>query len=312
MRPTNITLKTLTRRALSLALLLSALAFTGAKADAQVDIGTYINFGSSVGVARGQVARLTVVWTRVFPPGPCRPSEACLPPGPCFPPGPCKTYGPFNATLALYDSEGRAVARQSFALSQGRPAALNFAPTEFGAGGRAQLRAQITVDPDADGIVPCIMPSLEVVNLDGSNSTVVNPGTLVGFNPQPEPPGDSDPIFEFGFVTEGRGQTMRLNASFTDAAADLPPGPCRVTLSFYDGDGRLVMQTVETLELGKTVSLDVPAGEIPSTVRKRLRATVHVEALPGGIVPCVMPSLEVFNTDTGKTSLFYPGAMIGE
>jgi len=158
------------------------------------------------------------------------------------------------------------------------------------------------------------MPSLEVVNIDGSNSTVVNPGTLVGFNPQPEPPGDREPNteFEFGFVTEGRGQTMRLNAAFTDADSDLPPGPCRVTLSFYDGDGRLVMQTIETVELGQTVSLDVPAGELPATVRKRLRATVRVEALPGGLIPCVMPSLEVFDADTGKTSLFYPGAMIGE
>jgi len=86
----------------------------------------------------------------------------------------------------------------------------------------------------------------------------------------------------------------------------------QVTLSFYDGDGRLVLQTVETVELGQTVSLDVPAGELPATVRKRLRATVLVEALPGGLIPCIMPSLEVVNADTGKTSLFYPGAMIGE
>lgn len=300
MRPTNGTLKTLARRALCLALLLSALAFNASKADAQIDIGTYINYGSSVGVARGQVARLTVVWTRAWPPDPC------------LPPGPCKTYGPFNTTLAFMDASGRVVARQSFALAQGRPAALNFAPSEFGAGGRAQLRAQITVERDAEGVIPCVMPSLEVVNIDGSNSTVVNPGTLVGFNPQPEPPGDREPYseFEFGFVTEGRGQTMRLNAAFTDVDSDLPPGPCRVTLSFYDGDGRLVMQTVETVELGQTVSLDVPAGELPATVRKRLRATVRVEALPGGLTPCIMPSLEVFNTDTGKTSLFYPGAMI--
>jgi hypothetical protein len=300
MRLTNVTLKTLARRALCLAFLLSALAVSAARADAQIDIGTYINFGSSVGVARGQVARLTVVWTRAFPPDPC------------LPPGPCKTHGPFNTTLALLDASGRVVARQSFALVQGRPAALNFAPSEFGAGGRAQLRAQVTVDRDAEGFIPCIVPSLEVVNIDGSNSTVVNPGTLVGFNPQPEPPGDRDPVFEFGFVTEGRGQTMRLNATFTDADADLPPGPCRVTLSFYDGDGRLVLQTVETVELGQTVSLDVPAGELPANVRKRLRATVSVEALTGGLIPCVMPSLEVFNADTGKTSLFYPGAMIGE
>jgi hypothetical protein len=298
MKPTNRTIKTLARRALGLALLLSALAFSAAKADAQIDPMRVVNL-SAVGVARGQMARLTVVWTRVFPPGPC------------LPPGPCKTYGPFNATLALYDSEGRAVARQSVALSQGRAAALNFAPTDFGAGGRAQLRAQVTVDPDSDGIVPCVIPSLEVVNSDGSNSTALNPGALVGFNPQPEPPGDN-PDFEFGFITEGRGQTMRLNASYIDADTKFPPGPCRVTLSFYDGDGRLVMQTVETLELGKTVSLDAPAGELPAVVRRRLRATVHVEPLDGGIVPCIMPSLEVFNDDTGKTSLFYPGSMIGE
>lgn len=294
----NRTLRTLARRAFGLALLLSALAVSAASAEAQIDIGTYINFGSSVGVARGQVARLTVVWTRA------------VPPDPCLPPGPCKTHGPFNTTLALIDAGGRVVARQSFALTQGRPAALNFAPSEFGAGGRAQLRAQVTVDRDAEGFIPCIIPSLEVVNMDGSNSTVVNPGTLVGFNPQPEPPGDREPVFEFGFVTEGRGQTIRLNATFTDLEADLPPGPCRVTLSFYDGDGRLVLETVETVELGQTVSLDVPAGELPATVRKRLRATVRVEALPGGLAPCVMPSLEVFNADTGKTSLFYPGAMI--
>lgn len=302
MRLTNITFKTIARRALCLALLLSALAFNASKADAQIDIGTYINFGSSVGVARGQVARLTVVWTRTFPPDPC------------LPPGPCKTYGPFNTTLALIDAGGRVVARQQVALAQGRPAALNFAPSEFGAGGRAQLRAQITVDRDADGVIPCVVPSLEVVNIDGSNSTVVNPGTLVGFNPQPEPPGDREPYseFEFGFVTVGRGQTMRLNAAFTDMDSDLPPGPCRVTLSFYDGDGRLVLRTIETVELGQTVSLDVPAGELPQIVRKRLRATVRVEALPGGLTPCIMPSLEVFNADTGKTSLFYPGAMIGE
>jgi len=301
MRPTNLTFSTFARRALALAFLLSAFVFTASRTNAQVDIGTYINFGST-GVARGQVARLTVFWTRVYPPDPC------------LPPGPCKTYGPFNTTLSFIDVDGRVVARQQVSLAQGRAAALNFAPGEFGAGGRAQLRAQVEVEPDENGIIPCVMPVLEIVNLDGSNSTSLNPGTLVGFNPQPDPPHDRQPDndFEFGFVTQGRGQTIRLNASYIDADTELPPGPCRVTLSFYNGDGRLVMQTVETVELGKTVSLDVPAPELPAGVRQRLRASVHVEALPGGLIPCVMPALEVFNNDTGKTSLFYPGAMIGE
>jgi len=166
MRPTNGTLKTLARRALGLALLLSALAVSAASADAQIDIGTY-NL-SSVGVARDQVARLTVVWTRVTPPDPC------------LPPGPCRTYGPFNTTLALVDAGGRVVARQSVALTQGRPAALNFAPSEFGAGGRAQLRAQVTVDPDAEGFIPCIMPSLEVFNADTGKTSLFYPGAMIG------------------------------------------------------------------------------------------------------------------------------------
>jgi hypothetical protein len=71
------------------------------------------------------------------------------------------------------------------------------------------------------------------------------------------------------------------------------------------------MQTVESVEVGGAVSLDLPAGELAGGVRRRLRATVRVERLDGELIPCVMPSLEVFNTDTGKTSLFYPGAMIG-
>src|SRR3712207_9089305 len=95
MRLTNITFRQTARRALGLALLLSAFAFTAAEAEAQIDIGTYTNYGSPVGVARGQVARLTVVWTRV------------VPPDPCLPPGPCKTFGPFNTTLALRSEERR-------------------------------------------------------------------------------------------------------------------------------------------------------------------------------------------------------------
>lgn len=168
MRLNDTTLKPFARRALTLALLLSALALTAAKADAQIDLGTYVNFGSSVGVARGQVARLTVVWARV------------LPPDPRLPPGPCKTYGPFNTTLALVDASGRVVARQSVALARGRPAALNFAPSEFGAGGRAQLRAQITVDRDAEGFIPCIMPSLEVFDNATGKTSLFYPGSMIG------------------------------------------------------------------------------------------------------------------------------------
>jgi hypothetical protein len=284
-------------RLLALAALLLTLGAPVRTARAQAaPEGRTLNF-SAVGVARGQAARLAVYWTRVWPPDPC------------WPPGPCKTYGPFQATLSFYDAEGRAVARQEATLSQGRASTLTYVPLDLAPGARASLRGVVEIESDPGGIVPCIIPAIEVINLDGSSSSVVNPGTLVGFNPQPDPPGLPD--FDFGLVSAVRGQTFRVSASYIDADG-YPPGPCRVTLSFYDESGRLVAQTVRTLEVGKTVSFDAPVGEVPTGSRRRLRASVHVEALPGGLIPCVMPAVEVFNDDTGKTALFYPGAMIGE
>jgi hypothetical protein len=254
-----------------------------------------LNF-SAVGVARGQAARLTVYWTRVSPPDPC------LSPDPC-------RVGPFNATLSFYDAEGRVVARQEATLYRGRTSTLTYAPLDLPVGARVSARAVVEVEPDPSGIIPCVIPAVEVVNLDRGPSSILNPGALVGFNPQPDPP--VPPDFDFGFASAVRGQTFRVSASYLDADG-VPPDPCRVTLSFYDGEGRLVAQTVRVLELGKTVSFDVPAGELPAGGRRRLRASVHVEPLPGGFIPCVMPAVEIFNDDTGRATLFYPGAMIGE
>src|ERR1044072_6701021 len=255
-----------------------------------------LNF-SAVGVARGQAARLTVYWTRVSPPDPC------------LPPDPCHTPSSFNATLSFYDAEGRVIARQEATLSQGRTSTLTYAPLDLAPGARVSARAVVEVAPDPSGIIPCVIPSVEVVNLDGSPSSVLNPGTLVGFNPQPDPP--VPPDFDFGFASCLRRQTFRVSASYIDADG-FPPDPCRVTLSFYEGDGRLVSQTVRVLELGKTVSFDVPVGEIATGSRRVLRSSVQVEPLPGRFIPCIMPAVEIFNNDTGRTTLFYPGAMIGE
>lgn len=267
-----------------------------------------LNF-SSVGVARGQAARLTVYWTRVTPPDPCSPPDPCRIPDNCVPPDPCR-FGPFNATLSFYDAEGRAVARQQATLYAGRTATLTYAPLDLAPGARVSARAVVEVEPDPSGIIPCVIPAVEVVNLDGSATSILNPGTLVGFNPQPDPPVPS-PDFDFGFVSAVRGQTFRVSASYIDADG-FPPDPCRVTLSFYDGDGRLVAQTVKELALGKTVSFDVPAGELPTGGRRRLRASVHVEPLAGGFIPCVMPAVEIFNDADARATLFYPGSMIGE
>lgn len=285
-------------RLLALAALLLTLTSASLTARAQAaPEERALNF-ASVGVARGQVARLTAYWTRVSPPDPC------------YPPDPCHTPETFDATLSFYDAEGRVVARREAQLSRGRTATLTYAPLDLAPGARVAARAVVEVLPDPSGFIPCVIPAVEVVNLDGSASSVLNPGTLVGFNPQPDPPVPS-PDFDFGFASAVRGQTFRVSASYTDADG-FPPDPCRVTLSFYDGEGRLVAQTVKTLELGKTVSFDVPAGELPARGWRRLRASVHVEPLAGGFIPCIMPAVEIFNDADGRATLFHPGAMIGE
>jgi hypothetical protein len=90
-----------------------------------------------------------------------------------------------------------------------------------------------------------------------------------------------------------------------------PPGPCRLVVSFYDGDGRLLGQSAQSLDPGKTTQFDYQTGGLPAGSRVRIRASVHVETADGDLIPCIMPSLEIFAADTGRTAVFIPGGMIG-
>ncbi len=126
-------------------------------------------------------------------------------------------------------------------------------------------------------------------------------------NPQPEPPGD----FNFGLFNVVQGQTARVNVSYVDTPRGFPPGPCRATVSFYDGDGRLLGQSAQVLSPGQTVQFDYQTGGTPAGSRVRIRAGVHIDAGDGGVVPVVAPSLELFAADTGRSALFIPGRMMG-
>lgn len=107
------------------------------------------------GITRGQVARLNVVNT----------SDVYRPAG--FPPDPCRV------TLSFYGSDGTLLAQTTQVLAPGQAAALdlnanNFAPNQ---GTRLQFRAVVTVAPNANGIAPCVMPTVEGFNLaDGKTS----------------------------------------------------------------------------------------------------------------------------------------------
>lgn len=288
--PTHYVARLLSRaRLFALAALLAVMAAGAARA--QVDPGSSIEFGS-VGVAHGQTARLSVVWTKV------------LPPDPCYPPDPCTPPASFRATLSFYDADGREVARRDETLYQNRAASLNFTPRDLARGARMQLRAAVTVEQDPSGVIPCIVPTVEIVDADGLTS-ILNPGMPAGFNRQPDPPMPPD-YFEFGFVSAGAGRTMRVNAAYPRGEGELPPGPCNVTFSFHDEDGHLVAQTTRTIYPGQTVSFDAPP------TRGRLRATVGVASLVGGVIPCIKPSAEVYDDSTGRTVVLYPGGVIGE
>jgi hypothetical protein len=286
------------RHALGLALTILALggAYT---ANAQIDPlqPAPIYEFSTIGVARGQTARLSLYYHNVFPPGPCTPGVASCGGSPA---------GSFQATASFFECDGSVTVQRTLTLTPDKGGSLVFTPTSFHADGRACARALVSVAPDANGFLPDLVPSVEVLDATTGQSLLLNPGATAGFNRQLEMPSDYDSGL-FNVIT---GQTARVEASFVDAPSGFPPGPCRVTLSFYSGDGQLLSQSIQSLAPGATAQFDYPTTGLSANSRVRIRASVHVES-EGGIIPCVMPAVELFDSTTGKGSLFYPGVMIG-
>lgn len=76
-------------------------------------------------------------------------------------------------TLSFYTREGLLLAQVTKLLAPGQAASLdvnafNFVPNQDA---RLELHAVVTVTPDANGIAPCVMPTVEGFNLaDGKTS----------------------------------------------------------------------------------------------------------------------------------------------
>jgi hypothetical protein len=147
------------------------------------------------------------------------------------------------------------------------------------------------------------------------------------FNPQPEPPGRWG---LFGIVAD---QTARVSVVNTSGdPGGVPPGPCRVSLAFVDRAGIVLKEARLTLRAGQAASLDYgftpppepdsgAAAGLPAdrSGRQDLRARVDIVDLvdPGDrgprLVPpgpCV-PSVEVFETATGRTAFLVAEARMG-
>ena len=147
------------------------------------------------------------------------------------------------------------------------------------------------------------------------------------FNPQPEPPG------RWGLFGIVAGQSARVSVVNTSGDPHgYPPGPCRVGLAFVDADGTVLKEARLTLRPGQATSLDYGFNPPPdpergdavgSTIdgrgRQDLRARIEIADLvdPGDrgprLVPpgpCV-PSVEVFETATGRTAFLVAEARMG-
>jgi hypothetical protein len=162
--------------------------------------------------------------------------------------------------------------------------------------------------------------------LGGLAASTSSPGARA-FNPQPEPPGRWG---LFGIVAD---QTARVSVVNTSGdPGGWPPGPCRVALAFVDVEGTVVKEAVMTLRPGQATSLDYgfnapPESESGDAIgaaadrlgRQDLRARIEIADLvdPGDRQPkswppgpCV-PTVEVFETTTGKTAFMVAEARMG-
>lgn len=139
------------------------------------DVGN--GFGM-VGIAQGQTARLNVVNIG-------NPDEL-----------------PCEVALQFLDGEGNTLAEQGIIIIGGKAASLDLDAAELGGpdtrAGRVQIRALMKVlgGPDTkntDGATcgDYLLSTLEIFDSrTGQTTVILNPAVVVGFNPQPDPPGE--------------------------------------------------------------------------------------------------------------------------
>lgn len=135
-----------------------------------------------------------------------------------------------------------------------------------------------------------------------------------------------NPTQMFGMVGVALNQTARLNVvnvTGPPVVAGAVPLVCRLTLQFFDDQNTKVAElAVDSLDPGKATHLDyarpaATATAVPARVQVRA-VVVNTSAVtgvpqPGAptiqvVSPCtVLPTVEVFDNDTGKTQVFMSG-----
>ncbi len=226
-----------------------------------------------------------------------------------FPPGPCRVE------IALYDELGNLLLPAvEKTLTAGRSTHIDLNGDDVLTRDlmrrevRPSVRLLSNTTRDGAGLLPP-GPCRATVELfdNQTGRTLVTlgpdkPGEAAGFNPQPEPPGN------VGQVAIVAGQVARLNAVNLPepGRSGFPPGPCRVELILFNGDGAVLKSSTTILRPGEATSLDfaIPA-DATAAGRIPVRGVMLVSragrnGFPPG--PC-RTTLEVFDQASGKTSV---------
>lgn len=120
---------------------------------------------------------------------------------------------------------------------------------------------------------------------------------LRGFNPQPDPPGI------WGMVGVTPSETVRLNVVNMEFPGAVPPGPCNVTLKFLNSSGTVLKQQAVTVKPTQAAFLDLTGSEAGAGFRAEIHPVLAVPSNePTGC--SAVGSVEVFNTNSGETSLY--------
>jgi hypothetical protein len=125
----------------------------------------------------------------------------------------------------------------------------------------------------------------------------------------------------YGMAGLAAGQTLRLNATHTlppgPSRDELPPGPIRVRFALLDDRGRVLASLRSELQPGHSDALEISFGRLGIDARRvHVRAVVDVILPPSPILPPgpvrnpSVSTLEVFDDDSARTSLFVHPAVV--
>ena len=121
----------------------------------------------------------------------------------------------------------------------------------------------------------------------------------------------------FPMIGIATGQAARLNVVNLAANNPMNPSSCSVELQFLDTSGKQIKQNSAQIPAGQALSLELRHSDLPGDHQRSEVRAVLLFGSSGGAAPpttrtsdcgSLLPSLEVYDRDTGKTSLVVTGA----